>query len=431
MKNLATVEIEKIVYGGAGMGRIGGKVVFVPFTAPGDRVIAEISREKKNYFEAALRTIAKPSARRVRPFCPVFAVCGGCHLQHLNYADQISLKEANLRDSLHRLRGKGDFDILPTLCASQDRGYRVRAQLKASCAGGRTVLGFYGVRSHSVVAIEHCPLLAPLANEILRGLLSLTDRRKGSARIEGADILVSLDEEKGIVRLKRAGPGDPAFLEELLQEVPCLKGARYQADGGASRGDLRLRFRLSGEVAEEPLEMDIPADCFFQVNPFQNRALVRKVREWARLTGREKVLDLFCGAGNLTLPLARNAGEIWGVDFDPAAISAAAENARKNFLDHCTFLAAPAEAGTARILGETKRVDLVVLDPPRAGAAGALEPIAGLRPQKILYVSCEPPTLARDLSRLGTLGYRVTRLQPLDMFPQTYHLEVIAELVRA
>ena len=429
MKNPVTIEIEKIVYGGLGLGRAGGKVVFIPFTAPGDRISAAILKEKKNYLEAEIRTVEKPSPKRISPFCPVFGFCGGCHLQHLSYDDQISVKEEQLRSSLHRLLAKRHFEILPTLQAPHDRGYRIRAQLKASLAGGRTIVGFHGIKSHRVVEIDRCPLLHPLANKILQELYSRIERWKGKIQLRNADILVSPEEEKGVIRLAGEGACGSEILQEMVQESSCLKGAQFQGKNRTTWGDTNLQFRLPSERSREPVKVQIAADSFFQVNPFQNANLIRKIEEWAGLTGRENVLDLFCGAGNLTLPLARKAAKVWGVDVDPTAISAAEENARQNFLKNCSFRAATAHAGISRILKETNQVDLVVLDPPRAGAAEALEPIARLRPSKILYVSCEPPTLARDLARLGGLGYQVTRLQPLDMFPHTYHLESITELL--
>jgi len=171
-------------------------------------------------------------------------------------------------------------------------------------------------------------------------------------------------------------------------------------------------------------------DSFTQVNPYQNWNLVIVVVEWAKLTGREKVFDLFCGSGNLTLPLAQQAMKVWGVDQDRRAVENAVENARGNKLLNCTFLAARAADGITRVLQEAKSVDLAILDPPRSGAKDVLGALALLQPEKILYISCEPPTLARDLTRLEKLGYYTRQIQPLDMFPQTYHIEVIAEVIK-
>jgi 23S rRNA (uracil1939-C5)-methyltransferase len=206
-----------------------------------------------------------------------------------------------------------------------------------------------------------------------------------------------------------------------------LKGIAWGEKQKISWGDRSL-FYDSPEIGGRKLRLQISGESFFQVNPGQNENLVRKVVDWAGLTGCEKVLDLFCGSGNLTLPLALGAKKIWGIDQDRQAIDSARKNARENALPHCSFWAARAEDGIERIKEEAGSVDLVVLDPPRVGAHGVLDPLSRLRPRKILYVSCEPPTLARDLARLSSLGYNVERIQPLDMFPQTYHIEVIAEL---
>ncbi|MDO8956331.1 MAG: methyltransferase domain-containing protein [Deltaproteobacteria bacterium] len=302
MSRSLTVEIEKMVYGGRGMGRVNGKVVFVPFTAPGEKVQVEVVRERKDYIEAVLKNIERNSPLRVKPFCDLFGKCGGCQYQHLPYPEQLKLKEETLKDTLHRLIRKGTFEVLTVIPSPHDRRYRIRAQLKVGMSAGRAVLGFYAWRTHRVVEVQECPLLHPLVNGILEGL------------------------------------------------------------------------------------------------------------------------------GNLTLPLAQRAWKVWGIDQDPQAIEHAAENARKNNLPNCQFIAASAEEGIKLVLREIDSVDVVVLDPPRSGARGTLDLLASLRPPKILYVSCEQPTLARDLTRLIALGYNVKRIQPLDMFPQTYHIEVIGEL---
>ena len=431
MKEILTVDIEKIVYGGQGMGRADGKIIFVPFTASGDRVTVAILKEKKNYLEGILQTIEKPSAKRIQPFCKVFGRCGGCQLQHLSYADQISVKEENLRGSLHRLLQKGHFEVLPTIAAPQDRGYRIRSQLKTAIVHGRTILGFFGLKSHQIVKIDQCPLLHPLADEIFRELEGKLQGENEGLPLRGAEIFVSPDEEKGIVHLIGDGAKVFSLAEKYSQESGLIKGIKLMGSRSVSWGDLQLQFRLPGLASEKPIPVQIRTGSFFQVNPFQNENLIRKIGEWALLSGVEKIADFFCGAGNLTLPLAQKAGRIWGIDSDETAIATAKENAAQNGLKNCVFRVERAETAAAKILAETKQIDLAILDPPRAGAREVLESLAALGPRKILYVSCEPPTLVRDLMRLGEIGYEVTRVQALDMFPQTYHLEVIAELVRA
>jgi len=407
------------------MGRVEGKVVFVPFAAPGERVQAEVVNEKRDYAEAALKKIEMKSPRRVEPFCPLYGECGGCQYQHFAYEDQLRLKEEAARETLSRLTRRGKFEFLPIIPSPQDRGYRIRAQFKAGEKGGRRFLGFHAWRTHRVVEVAHCPLLHPLANRILAGLNNYLGGG-GDIPLKGADLQVSPEEGRGVVILQTEGSWDSAKAEKMGRGIEGLKGIAWGEKKKIFWRDISL-FYESPEIGGRRLRLRISGDSFVQVNSGQNENLVRKVVDWAGLTGNEKVLDLFCGSGNLTLPLALAAKRIWGVDYDRQAIDLARENARGNEFLNCTFLAGPAEEGIKRVKEETLTMDLVVLDPPRVGAHGVLESLASLRPRKILYVSCEPPTLARDLARLGSLGYNVERIQPLDMFPQTYHIEVIAE----
>jgi 23S rRNA (uracil1939-C5)-methyltransferase len=426
MNRAFTVEIKKMVYGGKGMGRVGGKVVFVPFTAPGERVEVEVVREKKDYAEASLKRIESPSPQRRNPFCPLYGECGGCQYQHFAYKEQLKLKEEAVREILHRLSRKASFEILPIIPSPMDRGYRIRAQLKAGVIAGKRFLGFYAWRTHQVVSVKDCPLLHPLANRILSGLNRCLRQWK-EIPLKGGDIQVSPDEDRGVVSLRVEGPWDNEKIKEIGGEVPEIKGIIVEGKEGACWGEPSLWYK-GPEMGGKRLLLQASGKSFVQVNPGQNRNLIEKVLEWAGLKKDEKAVDLFCGSGNLTLPLAFQGGKVWGVDQDREAIDSARENARRNLMNNCTFWAGTAEEGIGRIKKETESVDLVVLDPPRVGAHSALNPLVSLHPRKILYVSCEPPTLGRDLARLVSLGYNVKRVQPLDMFPQTYHIEMVAEL---
>jgi 23S rRNA (uracil1939-C5)-methyltransferase len=426
MSRSLKVAIEKAVYGGRGMGRVGGKVVFIPFTLPGEQVEAEVTREKKDYVEAVLKRVEQRSPRRIDPFCHLFQECGGCQYQHLPYPEQLKLKEAILKDTLGPLIRKATLELHPVIPSPHDRGYRIRAQVKAGRRGGRPVLGFYAWKTHRIVDVEECALLHPLVNRILAGLRNWMGRGSPFC-IQGADIQVSPDEGKGVVHLRGEGPWRPWTVEEIEDRIPDLKGMVVKGKPETSWGELTLSYDWPELLSKQGLRIRTSGASFFQVNPYQNWNLMRKVVEWAGLTGKEKVLDLFCGSGNLTLPLAQKARQVWGIDQDREAIDYAVENARRNNLSNCRFIAASAEEGMRLALQETRGVEVVVLDPPRAGARTILDRLAALRPSKILYISCEPPTLLRDLTRLVELGYEVEQIQPLDMFPQTYHVEVLAE----
>lgn len=427
MKRFFTIEIEKMVYSGQGLGRANGKVIFVPFTAPGDRVEIEVVREKKDYSEGIPKRLEHGSSLRVKPFCPLFGECGGCQYQHLPYPEQLKLKEEAVKDILRRLTRKGDFEVLPVIPSPYDRKYRIRAQLKTGINGGRMVLGFYAWRTHRIVEVQECPLLYPLANQILQGLQGWSGERK-KVLVNNADLQVSPHEGQGVVCLQIEGPANPGMGEEICRNIKGVKGVALEGKQKTSWGDLTLEYQWPKIEGMPRLHIRTSGESFSQVNPYQNWNLIQKVIEWSDLRGQERVLDLFCGSGNLTLPLAQRAGKVWGVDQDPQAIDHGAENARANNLSNCTFFAASAEEGIRRVKEAVRSVDVAVLDPPRVGARGILDLLASLRPKKILYVSCEPPTLARDLARLIALGYNIKKVQPLDMFPQTYHIEVIVEL---
>lgn len=253
------------------------------------------------------------------------------------------------------------------------------------------------------------------------------DGERSPLPIKGADIQISPEEGKGVVNLRSEAPCHPGRVEEIGKRIAGVKGMVVRGKQKTSWGEFTLFYDWPEFLGKQGLHIQTSGASFFQVNPYQNWNLMRKVVEWAGLTGQEKVLDLFCGSGNLTLPLAQRARKVWGIDRDPQAIDHAVENARKNNLGNCRFIAASAEEGISLALQEARGVEVVVLDPPRSGARAILDRLAAFRPLKILYVSCEPPTLIRDLGRLEGLGYQVKRIQPLDMFPQTYHVEVIAE----
>jgi len=426
-KNIS-VKIEKMVYGVYGLGRMDGKVVFVPFTAPGDLVSVEPVQEKKGFIEARLISIEEPSALRTEPFCPVFGQCGGCQYQHLKYEDQLRVKTEILKDSLTRLKGKEAFELLPMIPSARDRACRIRAQLKIGGTEKGPFLGFYRFRTHEVVKIEICPMLDLLADDVLRKSAAWIEKKGQMLSLRGVDILASPDEGAASLRIHGDRFPEKAEAEKIMEEIDTVKGVAREGKRKGFWGTATLWLLAPSFERDEPLRMGVDQGSFFQTNADQNRELIRKVMEWAALTGKERVLDLFCGGGNLTLPLARKAKEVWGIDADRGAVARAAENARQNKLGNCRFIADTAAAGIRQIPAGGEPFDLVVLDPPRAGAKEVMDFLARLRPTKILYVSCEPPTLVRDLVRLADLSYNISRIQALDMFPQTYHMEVIAEL---
>ncbi|MBJ6750332.1 23S rRNA (uracil(1939)-C(5))-methyltransferase RlmD [Geomonas anaerohicana] len=431
------VAIESLCYGGAGFGRVDGKACFVPFTAPGDRARIRVVKEKRSFVEAELVELVEPSPLRIAPNCAVFGQCGGCDWQFLPYREQLQQKGAIFADTLARI-GKVPRDkVLPVAASPADYGYRSRVQVKVASRAGRLQLGFFRTGSHDVVDFgAGCPLAQPPLNRMSAEFRALLPTLPQLEWIHQVDLSIG-DDGQGIAIVHSRGGGN-ALVERLARDrarLPSVAGVFVSA---GRKGELErafgidaLTYRVPAEITpgSRDLELRFGRGGFSQVNYRQNLELIRTACAWAELTGQERVLDLYCGNGNLSLPLALNAAQVLGIEGYGPSIADAVANAEHNGIVNATFQVSDAAQAVRRLVKRKERFDLVVLDPPRGGAEAAAE-LAGLAPQKIIYVSCDPATLARDLASLCNNGYQVTRSQPVDMFPQTYHLESVTELVR-
>ncbi len=409
------LDVERLTYGPDALARCGGQVVFLPYAAPGDRVVAEVVARRRGHLRARVAAVLAPSPARVAPACPVFGVCGGCQWQHLALEAQREAKRAVVIEQLRRVAGLRDPAVPPVRPASAPLAYRSRITLAAE---GRR-LGYHRLRSHALVEIDACPIAEPVL------AAHLGAARAFAAALRAPLARVTIAAAPGGVALvarttARPGPADRAATERLLVAEPSVRGA-VVTDGAVRLvvGDPTVRAPL-----EPGLEIEVPADVFTQVNPAANQLLVATV---VGLVGAApRVLDLYCGAGNFALPLARRGARVHGVERAAAAVAAARANAARLGLAGATFVAA--NVTTALAAAPAGSADVVVLDPPRAGAAPALGALAALRAPRLVYVSCDPATLARDIRTLAAHGYRLGRLELLDLFPQTYHVETVAEL---
>lgn len=419
--------ITSLAHGGSGVGRIDGKVVFVPFTVPGDVAMVEITAEKKAFSEGVLKEIITPSQIRTTPACGLYGVCGGCSLQHIDYQGQVEWKHRIFEETLRRIGGISDLEFDAATPSPVSMGYRSRARFHVS--GG--VWGFFEVKSHKVVGLDACPVLDPLLNTAFG---AVRNALKGAdLSIFAVDIGVSEADQKAVASIHvTSSKGFP--WAEALSGVKELKG--YQVLVYPVRQD-RNRGRLIERHADtelfysvEDMRLGAGIDVFSQVNRSGNRLLVEKVLSYASLEGTEAVVDLFSGVGNLSLPLAKRAGSVAGVESAGEAIDAAIKNAHNNNLTNADFTAMDASAWLKQEIKalEKKRPDVVVLDPPRGGDTEVAAMLGKVRPARIIYVSCSPPTLARDLSHLIGTGYAVKRAGFIDMFPQTFHIEGVVAL---
>ena len=410
--------IERLTYGPDALAHHEGRVVFVPFAAPGDRVRARVVERRRGFLRAEMTDVMQAGPARVEPHCPFFGRCGGCQWQHVAPAAQRAAKAALVAEQLGRLGGLRDVDVRPARAATDAWSYRSRITLVAE---GRR-LGFHRARSHALVEIDACAIADP----VLVGHLAVA--RAWAAAIRGAPLRVTLACAPGGVVLAatlRAAPGevDVVATERLLADTASVRGAVLT--GGATRlvvGDPCVRVPV-----EPDLVLEVPADAFTQVHPAANLLVVATLLELGGFRAGDRALDLYCGAGNFTLPLARRAVDVVGVERSPVAVAAARANAARLGLGGARFTCDTVAAALARL--PAAPLDAVVLDPPRTGAPDAVGALATRRAARVLYVSCDPATLARDARTLVAGGYRIGRVQPLDVFPQTYHVETVAEFV--
>lgn len=434
----AEITIEKLSYGGAGFGRLEGKACFVPFTAPGDRVRIRLVKEKRSFVEGELLEIRDPAPLRVAAPCPVFGRCGGCDWQFLPYAEQLAHKGAIFSETLQRIGRVPSEAVLPVLPSPHEYGYRSRIQLKLAHLKDRSILGFFQAGSHRVVdASCGCQIADPLLNRMADQFRALLARLPKVRALSQIDLSIGADDQGiAVVHLE---PGAAGALKEAFaarrSELPSVSGL-FLRSGAKARvekvfGIESLAYRVpAGFLPGSPeLVLNFGKGGFSQVNYPQNLELIAAVHRFARFSGTERVLDLYCGNGNISLPIARYAASVLGVEGYAPSIEDARANAAANGIANARFEVGDVARVVGRLAGEGERFDLVVLDPPRSGAEAAGE-IARLAPERIVYVSCDPPTLARDLALLSEHGYRVVASQPVDMFPQTYHLESVTLLER-
>ena len=412
-----------------------GKAVFVAGALPGELVEYRIRRSQRHHDEAELIRVIEPVAQRVTPGCAHFGVCGGCSLQHLAPEAQRVMKDDMLRETLRRIGKLEPQSWLPPL-AGEPWGYRRRARLGARFvhAKGRSLVGFRERLSSFVADISRCPVLVPAIGDLVGALSELVTQLSIPTRIPQIEVAVG---DNATVLVMRTLAALNAADRELLVAFEARHGVRWLLQVG---GPTRLE-PLQGEAPSlwyELPEFDLklrfePAD-FIQVNGAMNRVLIGQVLQLLELDSNSRVLDLFCGLGNFTLPIARRAQQVLGIEGDAGLIARAGVNARDNGIDNAHFragnLAGPDAAQRCGLLASSGGPwSHVLLDPPRTGACDILPAVARLAPRRLVYVSCHPGSLARDLSILVMEhGFTLQSAGIVDMFPHTSHVESVAVL---
>lgn len=434
-----SLTIDKLVLGGQGLGRrADGKVVLVPGVLPGEEVVAAPVEDKKSFVQARLLEVVSPSPWRVTPPCPHYGRCGGCDFQHVHPARQAELKDRMLREQLERSGFFPRLSLLlePPVPSPASFRYRQRIRLHLD-QNGRP--GFLRQQSHQVEPVAHCLLARPELNDVLSCLVAWPLLRKIAPVIAELELLFSPEDGKVVLLLhltRTLRPAEKKVTRAMVGLHASIKHVLVFAAGhglvdsfcGDEEGRTQPLLLFSHAVPGGTQRMTVEPGGFCQVNPAQNEQLIALLCDWARIDGNSRVLDLFCGMGNFSLPLALRAGSVTGMDLQRSAIRSAVRNAAANGIDNCAFAQNSALEGAGQLVAAGARFDLILLDPPRQGCAEIIPLLPALAAGQIVYISCDPATLCRDLLLLEKEGYEVETMRMVDMFPQTHHLETIVSL---
>jgi 23S rRNA (uracil1939-C5)-methyltransferase len=439
--------VDDLAFGGEAVGRVDGYVVFVRGGLPGDRLRVTITETRGRYGRGTIETVLSPSPDRVEAPCPYFGRCGGCRLQHLAYPAQLAFKEKQVRDCLTRLGGLPPFELRPIVPAPETYGYRNKMEF--TIAGPGPNVGLHVAERYDVVLdIERCLLQSDTMNALLDEFrrqvrardLPVWDPRSEEGLLRFVTLREGRRTGEAMVNVVATAPDVQAVVpvaEALKARVPATASVLLNVNDKKASVAIGSEEHLvlgSDQITEalDGVSFQISANSFFQTNTAQAERLFAIVAEACALRGHETVLDLYSGTGAISLLLARRAARVYGVELSAAAVADAGRNARANGIENCTFLPGEVRHVLPVLVREGVRADVVVADPPRAGFhPKALAAVAALAPDLIVYVSCNPSTLARDLGDLGRQGYRLEWVQPVDMFPQTPHIEAVARLSRA
>lgn len=434
--------IEGCASSGAGVARVDGMAVFVREAIRGEVVDVLIEHVGRSAAWGRAAAVAEPSPARIVPDCPYYGQCGGCQFRHMRYEEELELKRARVEDALSRLGGV-DLPVSVIHGAAEQTRYRNKVQFPVSPAA----LGYYREGTHEVVAIEDC-LLQPQADTLClkavkrwmeRFGVPAYDERTGTGLVRHLYLRTNQAGEVlcCIVANGRSLPHAQILAQELRRDVPSLAGLVLSINTRKTNVVLGEEYRtlwgldyLEETLCARRFRLSVPS--FFQVNRAQTEVLYRRVVEFAGLTGSETVVELYCGIGTISLALAERAGQVLGVEVVPQAVEDARANAVRNGLgDKVRFFCGDAGELAARLEDEGVRPDVVVVDPPRKGLTPqVVDAVASMAPLRVVYVSCDPATLARDVKRFAQAEYLARRTEAVDLFPRTAHVESVVLLTK-
>jgi 23S rRNA (uracil1939-C5)-methyltransferase len=445
-KQTFPLTIKRLGINGEGVGYFKKTVVFVPGALPGEEVVVEATNIHPKFAEAKIKKIRKKSEHRVQPPCPVYDQCGGCQLQHLAYSQQLKEKRDIIIQSLerHTKLAIDQIDIKEMIGMEEPWGYRNKNQFQVKEKDGKVLAGLYGLNSHQLINIENCAVQHPQTNEATAVVKQILEElripiyneksRKGIVRTIVTRVGVKSGElQIVLITNQKELPKKDLVIQEIQKRLPKVKSIVQNVNEQKTSlifGEETLSLAGEDYIQETlgDLHFELSARTFFQLNPQQTVKLYNEVKKAAALTGVEKVVDAYCGVGTIGLWLADQAAEVRGMDIIPESIDDAKKNAKRHGFTHTKYVPGKAEEVLPKWVKKGWKPDVIVVDPPRTGLDGQLlQTILQVKPQKVVYVSCNPSTLAKDLQTLSK-NYQVKYIQPVDMFPHTSHVEAVVSI---
>lgn len=438
--------IDNMAHEGQGVGRIEGVAVFVEGALTGEKIIAEIDKVSKNYVIGHVNQILNKSPDRIEPLCPYAGKCGGCSLQHLSYKGQLKYKKQKIKDNLERI-GKIQAKVHETIGMEKPQRYRNKAQFPVGMVEGKTVTGFYTPRSHDIIPIESCMIQHEISDNIatiIRNWIKeygiyVYDEKRGKGLIRHIVTRVAFKTGEVMAVIVINGKNIPCkkqLIHALKKDIKGLKSVVLNINTKRTNvimGEKNITIYGSDNIIDyiNDIKFEISPLSFFQVNPVQTEVLYGKALEYADLSRNETVIDVYCGIGTISLFAAQKASFVYGIEVIEQAVEDAKRNARINGIKNVEFISGEAEKIMPELADKGIKADVIIMDPPRKGCnISVLEALVKMNPEKIVYVSCNPSTLARDLKYLEDNSYKTIEVQPVDMFPFTYHVECVVNLQR-
>ena len=443
-----TLTFEDLTHEGNGVGKINGYPLFVPYGLPGEEATVKVVKVNKNFGYGKLLDVKRVSPDRVEPPCNVFYKCGGCQIQHLRYEKQLEMKQNQVKSVMHKMAHLDDVPVHPTIGMDDPWRYRNKVAIPVGERDGQLITGFYRMRSHDIISdMETCVVQDELNDRMVEAVRRIANQLGISAYDEKKHrgvlrhIMVRTGRETNetmivlITRTKQL-PHAKALIKELTNTYPQIKSIMHNVNEkrtnvifGPKTNLLWGEPYIYDSIGE--LRFAISARSFYQVNPPQTKKLYEKALQYANIDHNDIVIDAYCGIGTISLFMAQQAKKVYGIEVVPEAVNDAKKNAKRNNVTNTEFFVGKAEKVMPWWKAQGIQPNVIVVDPPRKGCdKQLLQAMIDMQPERIVYVSCNPSTLARDLRILENGGFMTKEIQPVDMFPQTMHIEVVALMSR-